>query len=305
MRWRTRVALIVAAAGIGAYVWHYPPAPAIEAARQPAQPVSVLRWAGVDDWFGGFSGLEIAGDGRGFYAVTDRGHLVAGKLERDVDDTLVSVSVESERLLKDDSGRPLDTPRADSEGLALGPDGRLYISFERIPRVMVYDTTDSDGRWASYSKAWRALSRNGALELLAIDAEGTLYTIPEQSGRGAPEGLVYRKLPDSKWDQPFNIPLEGRYLPVGADFGPDGRLYVLERDVYPFGFRSRVRSFLIGEKGLRNERTEFETRLNEYGNLEGLAVWRDRAGRIRLTMVADDNFLPVQRSQIVEFAIAE
>ena len=44
------------------------------------------------------------------------------------------------------------------------------------------------------------------------------------------------------------------FLVVGADVGPDDRLYVLERDFAFFGFRSRVRSFdLAGAVAILDE----------------------------------------------------
>jgi hypothetical protein len=40
-----------------------------------------------------------------------------------------------------------------------------------------------------------------------------------------------------------------------------------------------------------------------HDNLEGLAVWRDELDRIRLTMISDDNFRLVQRTEIVEYVL--
>ena len=36
---------------------------------------------------------------------------------------------------------------------------------------------------------------------------------------------------------------------------------------------------------------------------KGLAVWRAEDGTIRLTMVSDDNFMSLQNTEIVEYAI--
>jgi hypothetical protein len=38
-------------------------------------------------------------------------------------------------------------------------------------------------------------------------------------------------------------------------------------------------------------------------NLEGLSVWRDIAGQIRLTLISDDNFRLLQRTEIVEYVL--
>ena len=42
-----------------------------------------------------------------------------------------------------------------------------------------------------------------------------------------------------------------------------------------------------------------------HDNLEGLAVWRDDSGAIRLTMISDDNFNLLQRTELVEYAVPE
>jgi hypothetical protein len=96
---------------------------------------------------------------------------------------------------------------------------------------------------------------------------------------------------DGAWTQPFTIPRDGAFLPVGADFGPDGRLYLLERDFRGLaGFAARVRAFAIGPDGPGPAETVLETDPGTHDNLEGLSVWRDGAGALRLTMVSDDNF---------------
>ena len=97
---------------------------------------------------------------------------------------------------------------------------------------------------------------------------------------------------------------DAEFLPVGADFGPDGALYLLERDFTGFGFRSRVRRFDITgpARGGAGE-ILLQSRARQFDNLEGLSVWRDEAGRIRLTMVSDDNFLFVQRTELVEYVL--
>ncbi|MGB7262337.1 MAG: hypothetical protein WBC68_09710 [Albidovulum sp.] len=39
--------------------------------------------------------------------------------------------------------------------------------------------------------------------------------------------------------------------------------------------------------------------------MEGLAVWRDTQGDIRLTMVSDNNFVLFRPTEIVDYRIAE
>ena len=106
------------------------------------------------------------------------------------------------------------------------------------------------------------------------------------------------------WEQPFSIPRRDAFVPVGADFGPDGFFYLLERDFTGiFGFRSRVRRFRFAAGAVTDEETLLTTSAGTHGNLEGLSVWRDAAGAIRLTLVADDNFFALLVTEFVEYRL--
>ncbi|MDG1377610.1 MAG: esterase-like activity of phytase family protein [Yoonia sp.] len=189
---------------------------------------------------------------------------------------------------------------ADSEGLAIAPDGTVYISTEG-PRHRVYEFP------AGATKAiplpqhpdFANLQRNSSLEALAIGADGALYTLPERSGRMTRPFPVYR-YKDGAWDIPFRIPRTGEHLVSGADVGPDNRLYILERDFTGVGFKSRVRRFDLDGTG---ETTVLDTRNGTHDNLEGISIWRDSEGHLRLTMISDDNFNFFQQTEIVEYQI--
>lgn len=143
---------------------------------------------------------------------------------------------------------------------------------------------------------------NRGIETLAADADGRLYAIPEHSG-GLTTPFPVLRLDNGAWTQPFALPRRGGHLPVGADFGPDGRLYVLERLFTGYGFSSRVRRFDVSDNGLTNETMLIDTPALRHDNLEGLAVWQDASGAIRLTMISDDNEFALQRTEIVEYRV--
>lgn len=146
------------------------------------------------------------------------------------------------------------------------------------------------------------MQANSSLEALAIDHRGWLYTLPERSGQLTRPFPVYR-FDGTRWAQPFSIPRSGGFLPVGADFGPDGKLYLLEREFSGFGFRSRVRRFAVSETGIGPGETLLSSALARHDNLEGIAVTRTGTGEIRLTMISDDNFRVFQRTEIVEYLV--
>jgi hypothetical protein len=149
------------------------------------------------------------------------------------------------------------------------------------------------------------MQHNSSLEALAIDDNGWLYTLPERSGTLDTPFPVYR-FQDGTWDQPFSLPRDGLYLAVAADFGPDDRLYLLERQFHGLlGFQSRVRRFVVTGNAIDAGEVVLETTTGQHGNQEGLSVWRDGTGTLRLTMVSDDNFRFFLRTSLVEYRIPD
>ena len=55
---------------------------------------------------------------------------------------------------------------------------------------------------------------------------------------------------------------------------------------------------------IQDDQILLETRPLQYDNLEGISVWDDGVG-MRITMISDDNFLFVQRTEIVEYRLRD
>ena len=254
-------------------------------------------WSESWDRFGGFSAIEITDDGAGFIALSDRALLVSGGFTR-ADGAITGITVTERAPLLDDAGRRLTGDRADSEGLALAPDGTLFISFEGVARVRSQMGLTGIPTLMAPNPDFARLQINAALEALAIGPDGALYTIPERSGRADRPSPVYR-LADGVWTVPFSIPRDGAFLPSGADIGPDGMLYLLERDFTGIGFRSRVRRFALDGTGAE---VLLRTGTGTHGNLEGISVWADPDG-LRMTLIADDNFQFFQVTEVVEYRL--
>jgi len=266
-------------------------------------------WTMDKPWFGGWSGIELSADGQRMTAITDRGFFLRAEIRRD-GDQITGIKPRKAWRLKASTGNYLTSRIIDSEGLAVEPNGAANISFEGITRVSNYVRPAASARVLTRHKEFRGFARNKSLEALAIDQSGRLYAIPEQRQRGAKIRVFV--LDDDIWSIPFTLNGGGGFLPVGsgflsvgADFGPEGRLYLLERAWSILGFRSRVRRWDIVEGQPMNEQLLVQTSIGTHDNLEGLAVWRDDQGRTRLTMISDDNFRAGQRTEIVEYAIQE
>lgn len=260
-----------------------------------------FTWADGDGGFGGFSGVEVAGDGASFLAITDSADITAARITRD-GDTITAIDRGPLVRLLSSRGEPLAGTNADAEGLAVGPDGTIFVSFEGNHRVSAFAVPDAPATLLPRPDDFRGLQNNSGLEALAIDPAGDLYAIPERSGTEARPFPVWRYR-GGVWAQTFTIPRRPPHLPVAADFGPDGRLYLLERHFTGLAFQSRVRVFAIADDEILQEQTLIDTPPGRHDNLEGLSVWQDAQGRIRLTMISDDNFSFFQRTEVVDYAL--
>jgi hypothetical protein len=284
--------------------------PAVLPASEAAVPAEGLRlvemgriaWRGAWQHFGGFSGLWVSPDGSRFTVISDRGGFIEGRFERRDGEIEEARMVRRGRMHGIDGAR-LEGADVDAEGMAMDARGRVYVSFENFHRVRRYDDLKGNAASVPSHSDFARLQQNSGLETLAIDAQGTLYAIPERSGALTRPFPVYRLL-GNRWDKSWKIPREGSFLPVDGDFGPDGRFYLLERDFkWLGGFATRVRRFDVTPQGFTNEATLLRTRFGELDNMEGLAAWRDPQGRTRLTLVSDDNFFPLQQTIFVEYVV--
>jgi hypothetical protein len=269
-----------------------------------AEHVGSWTWETDVDGLFGFSAIEVSEDGGAFTVIGDASQVVRGRIHRE-DGRIAGLRQWTFTSLNNSAGSAMAYEYRDAEGLAIGQDGTAYVSFEQSHRVWAYDDLEGPARPLPIHPDFRTFPDNAGLEALAIDDAGALYAVPERSGGLRQPYNVYRYR-DGAWDVPFTIERRGEFLPVGADFGPDGLFYLLERRFLGiFGLQSRVRRFAIYGDTMGQEETLIATLPWTHDNLEGISVWRDGDGAIRITMISDDNArAPFQRTEFVEYRIA-
>lgn len=272
-------------------------------AEPVAQHLATHIWRHDDRQFGGFSGIEITGDGTRFHALTDRAHLFTGRIDRDAAGRITALHIEDRAHLSDRDGTPLPAGHlGDSEGLAVAPDGRVWVSFEGLHRVVGYDDPHGPSDPLPRPPVLPGMGANAGFEALALRDDGALVIVPERSASVTTPFTVLA-FQDGAWAEMTQIRRDGNWLPVGADYGPDGRFYLLERDFLgPLGFRSRLRSMVLDAEGPQDEHVLIESAPMQFDNLEGVSVWGS-PDDLRVTMISDDNFLFLQRTEIVEYRI--
>lgn len=273
------------------------------AGAQSAELLQAYTWHSDDPGFGGLSGFDFTDSaGTRFVAVSDRGGIFDGTITRD-GPRISSVQTSTVRPIPLPDGRVPAVKRAnDSEGLAIGRDGRRVVSFEGTHSLRIVPR-DGPTRVLPGAPEFRHFISNASLEALAIDDRNRLYTLPERSGQLRRAFPVYR-LGSDGWERFGQIARHGGFFAVGADIGPDGRFYLLERSFTGLGFRSRVRRFTIGTASMQQEETLLITPTGRHQNLEAIAVWRAADG-LRMTLVSDDNFSRLLRTQLVEYALRD
>ena len=264
--------------------------------------------------------LIVDPSGKSLLAVSDAGTWLKAEIDYDgrklkgLSDAIIGpILGKGEKPLVGDGER-------DAEGLALASGdiskGTAYVSFERNHRIERYPIAGErfgppDGALALPAEAKR-MSANRGVEAIAPIRTGRLKgTIVAFSERLADKkGNLRGWLIGGPTPGAISLKSIGGFDLTDAAALPDGGIVVLERRFrYSEGVKMRIRR--IAAKDLKPGATisgevllEAHDNLN-IDNMEGIAAHRSSSGETILTLFSDDNFSPLQRTLLMQFALPD
>ena len=251
--------------------------------------------------YGGFSGLLTKNEGTEALVVTDKSFFFVLELRRDDNDFLTGYSVIKKGRILSSKGEHLNGRNTDSESIAMDANNNYYISFESNHRIMMHTEVEGKGIFVPKHPMFRKLSVNKGIEALAIDNENRLIAIPEKPPLGMSDIPLFR-LQYDKWEIIKYVKIEDNFLVTDAEILPMGLLLILERKFsWTQGFKTRFRLISLDKFDNTEPIIVFTSTANQFDNLEGMTFWKDKKGEMRILTVSDDNFHPLQQSEIREF----
>ncbi len=251
--------------------------------------------------YGGFSGVVIQDEGSRAIVVTDKSFYFVLELQRNEDDILTGYSVTRKGRILSSKGEHLNGRNTDSESIVVDESNNYYISFESNHRIMMHAKVEGKGIFIPKHPMFRKLYVNKGIEALAIDKNDRLIAIPEKPPLGISDIPIFR-LENDKWEIVKYLKIKENFLVTDAEILPEGLLLILERKFsWTQGFRTRFRLISLDNFDNKEPITVFTSTANQFDNLEGMALWKDKKGEMRILTVSDDNFHPLQQSEIREF----
>jgi hypothetical protein len=261
--------------------------------------------------FGGLSGIDILEDGTAFL-VGDSGTFIRARLVHENGRLAGLADAEIGSLFPD---REASKAVGDAEDIAFDPKDRRrgVIVRERQANAMLSFELERS-RPANFEPRRvgapdSLLRSNGGLESVAYapatsPIAGEIIAIAERPPRGETDipGWVAGK-------GMFSVVRRDGFDVSSARFLPNGDLLLLERRYIPgWDIAARIRR-IDGATVKVGARLDGDYILDagmgsQIDNLEGLAVGTDESGRSILTLVSDDNYNFLQRTLVLQFALA-
>ncbi|MBI3515140.1 MAG: esterase-like activity of phytase family protein [Proteobacteria bacterium] len=271
-----------------------------------------IEIASPDSRFGGLSGLVVTPSGD-LISVSDRGFWLIARLVLDERGYLVGITDGEMGRLGGPGGLPVGRRQQDAEDIALLPDGTAIVSFEHDHRLWRYypSAIPFQGQVEPVPPppGIDRLPANGGIEALAALSDGRILAVVE--GLSAPTGgrLGWVRLPSGAWEELSYVPAPD-FLPSGGAGLANGDALVLERRfIDPFTYEARLTRVPGPEikAGARLSGRELArlSRPLSLDNFEGVAVRPGPTGETLVYIISDDNYLPIQRTLLLQFVLRE
>jgi hypothetical protein len=267
--------------------------------------------------FGGFSELHIDPDGSHFVSASDRGIWLRGRIVYRDGKPAGIADAEMAPMLGADGRSLISHGWFDSESLT-ERDGMLYVGFERVEKIVRFnyrrDGLTARGEPIPVPPDFKTLENNQSLECLAAPPKGSplsdkLIVVTERSLDDA--GNMRSFLLDGKNVDRFTVKRHDDFDVSDCVVLPPGDLLLLERRfaLLHGGLSMRIRRIPLAsiKPGTVIDGTNLiEADLGyEIDNMEGIGVHRNASGETIITLISDDNFLPFQRTLLLQFAVAK
>jgi len=263
--------------------------------------------------FGGISALRIQLDGAHFIALSDQGAWLRGRIAYEGNRPAGILDASMAPIL-DAAGKP--APQWDTESIA--EDGAtLYVGIEGINSIVRYNYGEkgflAHGEPIAVPPGVKNLPKNLGLEALEFVPRkyrlgGTLIAISERGLNAA--GDIKAFLIGGPSPGSFAVKRIDGYDISDAALLPGGDLLILERHYsLQRGVAMRIRRIPLADirpGAVVDGPALIEADIHyQIDNMEALSVNRAPAGEIVLTLISDDNFSPIQRTILLQFAMKE
>ena len=256
--------------------------------------------------FGGYSSLSVDGDR--FLALADTGDYLRFRMA--VPGVISESRFGTLPAFPADGGGRGDR---DSESMAIGPGGDIWVGFEFHNAILRYARDFTGLNAMSRPPAMKQWSMNSGPEAMAR-LDGGRFVVFAEGKAVAPNvhaALMFPGDPTNPKNEPFAFgyrPPRG-YAPTDARQLPDGRMLLLNRHFGVFdGFWAAVT--IIDTNAIKPGATvsgelvaEFKSSLN-IDNMEGLSIARE-GDRTVLWMISDDNQVPIERTLLLKFELRD
>ncbi|WP_340644286.1 esterase-like activity of phytase family protein [Phenylobacterium sp.] len=244
--------------------------------------------------FHGLSDLRVTRDGK-LVSMSDEGDLLESRVLLDKAGRLVGVGPGKLTVLTGPDGKPLQGKKeADSEGLAVMPNGDRLVSFEAIDRILLYPAKGGAARVVP-SPVGATFPGNGGMEALAFDpAVGPdgYITAGEDSGETWTCRLSAACVKGPTLEKPAEFGV------VAVDRLDSGNTAWLFRAWDPVR-GSRITLKILGPTG-EVARLDLAKPLT-VDNIEGVSAVPGRDGATRFYLLSDDNFSNSQKTFLLAF----